>query len=334
MPNIALCITVKNEEALIRANLQYHHYIGVDTVYLYLDAPTDNTQEQIYDLPYVVIENSVNPETVQRGPDWDRIGKSVIRQHSEHHCARQILNMSDAYCKAGKAGHDWLVCIDADELVCPIDKMQEPDALKICLSTQTDETDAISFQTLELLQYRESYNNVVFAEEKLFKRMQDEKGEIMQMAKRLQRSIPDPVSKGESLLSNFYYGHNEGKVAVRTQRGLVPHSVHRFKHPDRQTIVQNVPYLLHYVLYSLDDYLKKHRNFSKLPDRWVSGSPTPSHLQSWIKFVNSPGVTEEDVAEYYRKYIQYPQSLIEEYRRLTPSPIIEIDEVRQVFNQL
>jgi hypothetical protein len=123
-------------------------------------------------------------------------------------------------------------------------------------------------------------------------------------------------------------------VAVRTQRGLVPQSVHRFKHPDRQTIVQNVPYLLHYVLYSLDDYLKKHRNFSKLPDRWVSGGPTPSHLQSWIKFVNSPGVTEEDVARYYRRHVQYPQSLIEEYRHLLPSPIIEIDEVRQVFDQL
>ena len=183
MPDIALCMTVRNEEALIRANLRYHHYIGVDRIYLYLDNPTDSTREQVRDLPYVVVGNSVNPETAQCDANLrDSVGESVIRQHSGHHCARQILNMADACIRADREGFDWLVCIDADELVCPLDHMPEPDALKRCLSALSDETDAVSFLTLELLQHRKSYNKVVFAEETLFKRMQDENGRPVETA--------------------------------------------------------------------------------------------------------------------------------------------------------
>jgi len=50
---IGLVTTVKNEQALLRRNLLYHHYLGVDEGYVYADDPADGTIQTVADLPFV-----------------------------------------------------------------------------------------------------------------------------------------------------------------------------------------------------------------------------------------------------------------------------------------
>ena len=52
---IGIATTVKNEEALLRYNLLYHHYLGVDKFFIFSDGSTDKTIESVEDLPFVHI---------------------------------------------------------------------------------------------------------------------------------------------------------------------------------------------------------------------------------------------------------------------------------------
>ncbi len=58
---LSMVITVKNERALLRDNLLYHHFVGVDHFYVYSDGGTDGTIESVCDLPYVMTADSVPP---------------------------------------------------------------------------------------------------------------------------------------------------------------------------------------------------------------------------------------------------------------------------------
>ncbi len=335
MKGTALCMTVKNEEALIRDNLLYHQYMGIDKVFLYLDKPTDNTAEKVKDLSFVQVSDSVGVEVCDRNlDDWGPIGKKVTEQHKVHHCARQMSNMVDAYDQASEEGFQWLLSLDADELICPQGETSERGSLQTVLSRQDESVDAVRFLPAELVQQRETYETTVFREGTLFKRAHSSDGRRLPTLVEIQKRLVANPNTDTTLRLPVFYGHTTGKSAVRVNRGLFPATVHAFMHPKRQMQANHAFYLLHYMLYSPDDFIKKHQNFVALPNHWVAGAPISPHLRAWIRFVNSPGVTRAEIEQYYRQWITYPQSLLDRYQELEPSPLVEIPEVRRSFERL
>lgn len=49
MPSIAMVITAKNERVLLRQNILFHRYLGIEKFYVFLDNSTDDTCETVTD---------------------------------------------------------------------------------------------------------------------------------------------------------------------------------------------------------------------------------------------------------------------------------------------
>ncbi|MCP5110267.1 MAG: glycosyltransferase family 2 protein, partial [bacterium] len=112
---IGLTITVRNEQDLLRANLTYHRELGIDRAFVYFDGTTDGTEATVRDLPFVECARSVNPARFQPASHL----RALVREAGRHHTARQVLNTCDALRRSRAAGLEWLIALDADELICP-----------------------------------------------------------------------------------------------------------------------------------------------------------------------------------------------------------------------
>src|SRR5690554_2189724 len=211
---IALVLTVKNEFRLLRNNLLYHKAIGVDRAFVYFDNTTDNGRESIADLDFATISDSVSPGKYAH---LEYLHK-FTSQAAEHHTARQCLNTFDAQQICESENIDWLISIDADELICtdPI----APTDLKSFFGTVSDEVEVVNFKTLEALQQKTSYINV-FAEETFFKSNKQA----------FYKSIRNPFTKSPQMFT-WWYGHTMGKAAIRSGRDLIPYNVHRYERKD------------------------------------------------------------------------------------------------------
>ena len=336
LDSIALCITIKNEAALIRDNLLYHHSIGVSKVFLYLDESTDDSYEKISDLEFVeIIYHSPLQDHLQT-KGWGILGGKIALFHDETHLARQLLNMRDAYVKAEKEGYDWLLCIDADELVYPCEEGLSETAFRSLLSRQPDRLDMLRFIPMEIVQHKAAYENVVFKDEWMFKTkfylQGDLPGKIHPRINLFRKTISLP--DGQIVEQPAYYGHSIGKVVVRTNRGLLPKTHHEFFHPKRKIKFQRMGYLAHYTLYSADDFIKKHLNFKGYPKRFMSGEKSPVTQQEWIKFINDETVSREEVVSYYLQNLIYSEPFIEHLLDLPNSPIIQATDLMDHMNRI
>src|SRR5579859_2664897 len=147
---VALVITVKNERDLLRHNIRYHQYLGVDQFYIYDDGCTDETIETVADLAFVRTAPSVPREAFRDHPGL----KLAYDNYHEIHTSRQILNIFDAMNRARDCGADWLVNIDADELLCLDTTHSRAGHLKDALDQLDLSIDVVSLPVLEILQRR------------------------------------------------------------------------------------------------------------------------------------------------------------------------------------
>ena len=301
---IALVLTVKNEERLLRNNVLYHKAIGVDKTFVYFDKTTDNGKESIKDLDFVEINDSV--------PAKDFLHLSYLEkftaQAKDHHTARQCLNAFDASLKAEKEGFDWLLCLDPDELVATSeDKISD---LKSFLRDQESEIDAVNFQMKEVFQAKKNYRNV-FEEETRFKALRNFKRYSMNIFK----TFWNPrTQKKEKYV--YWYGHNTGKMAIRLCRKMVPHNPHKFKKRDgKDSIIAEKGLLLHYHAYDAQDFIKKYRNFKDHPETFLSGNKVDVIKLLFIDVVNNSGMSYSRLEKYFEKYLMFNTREIRKLQR-------------------
>ncbi len=298
----ALVLTVKNEERLLRHNLLYHHFIGIDRVFVYFDNTTDKSRESIADLEYVTAAASV---PVKKYAHLDYLNK-FTSQAQEHHTARQCLNTYDALQQCQKEGINWLISIDADELVTP--ELKQPCHLVDFFKEIPSQVDVVYFQVKEMLQNQFSSTNV-FAEATLFKAQPRFKRRLDKVFKR----VYNPLNK-TSRKYNFWYGHAMGKAAIRVNAAVVPKSVHSYKYKDGSKVKSlNKGYLLHYHSYDFNDFIKKFRNFEHHPATFLSGNAVEDLKLLWRDVVNHPGFSQKELEEYYRNNVMFSE---EEIKRL------------------
>ncbi|MDW5290745.1 glycosyltransferase family 2 protein [Formosa sp. PL04] len=319
---IALVLTVKNESRLLRNHLLYHKAIGVDRAFVYFDNTTDNGKESIADLNFVTISNSVPAETYAH---LDYLHK-FTSQAIEHHTARQCLNAFDAQkiCESEKI--DWLISIDADELI--TDGLEDSSNLKVFFQTVPKNIEVISFKTLEALQRRMHYKNV-FAEETLFK--------FNRVA--FYRYINNPFNSTK-LKTNWWYGHEVGKSAIRISSDLIPHNVHHFIRKDGSKPLRRVAgYLLHYHIYDANDFIKKFKNFENHPNTFLSGNKVVELKLLLRDVVNKLNLNEDELKNYYKENILFGAISIRKFKigrrylffKIKPKPLGEIKSVQKTF---
>ena len=329
--NIGLVVTVRDEERLLRHNLLYHHYIGVEKAYVYFDGTKDNGRQSIEDLSFVEMCDSVSAEKYKKYSFLDKF----TSQAGEHHTARQCLNIFDASVKAEKEGFNWLISLDADELV--VTELNQLSNLKTFFKKINSEYDAVKFEVREVLQAQNYYQNV-FAEETRFKAVHKQKRYSQNIFKKFYNPDTNSYEK-----FRFWYGHHAGKMAVRLNRGLIPYNVHRFiDKSGNKPNTELAGWLLHYHSFDAEDFIKKYKNFSTHPDTYLSGRKVENLKLLLIAIVNHYGMTVKDLELYFEKNMMFSKQEVTKlwknryyffFKRKKPV-IMEITSVQQVFKKM
>jgi hypothetical protein len=110
----ALTYTVKNEARLLPPGIEYHLAAGCSRIYVFWDNTTDNTPELVARYPQVVARKSFRPEELENPPSWLA---GILPAWEPDLDVRKIANTYYAALDAAKEGIEWLVNIDADELI-------------------------------------------------------------------------------------------------------------------------------------------------------------------------------------------------------------------------
>ncbi|MCB0457406.1 MAG: glycosyltransferase family 2 protein [Flavobacteriaceae bacterium] len=328
---VALVLTVKNEERILRDNLLYHKAMGCEKIFVYFDGTTDDGKASIADLDFVEISDSVSKEIFE---EVDFLSK-FTSQMEEHHTARQCLNTYDAKCKCAKEAIDWLISIDADELVVP--NIETKTDLPSFFKTIPDEIVVVNFQVQEVLQHKMAYTHV-FAEETLFKTTHKFTSRFENIRKR----IYNPFEK-KYIPFSYWYGQHLGKAALRVDSKIIPHNVHRYKTFDGSAFKQiEKGFVLHYHAYDFEDFVKKFTNFKKHPDTFLSGNKVESIKLLLRDVVNHPDATNESLRSYFAENLLFSEKEVRKllknnflyfFKRSTPA-LVKIVVVQEVFTNL
>lgn len=323
---LAIVITVKNERVLLRNNIIYHNFLGVDDFYIYLDNSTDKTEETIRDLPYITMANSIEPENYKHIVEINEL----IINHETHHTARQNLNIFHTLQIAKNIGIDWVIALDADELICLNKQVIYKDQIKDFFNSIPTNIDMVRFKTLEVVPRQMEYGNV-FAEETLFK-LNDAV---------INHKLYDPI-KNQFFTIKGFYGQTMGKSAVRTTIPVKPKTMHKFVglNGDSLSYIWK-GHLLHYNCYDFHDFIKKFRGFVNHPNTYLSGNEIEYVKILWRDLVNDPKRSLEELSEYYKRWIIFLPDEIKKLSRdkkflfLNKKPqITEVKSVKMFFNNL
>ena len=322
-PRIALAVTVRDESQLLRANLEYHHHLGVDRAYVYLDEGDDRTSRTVVDLPFVEISECVSPSRFGDRADL----RVFVESWSTHLSARQSLNVVDAMARAADAGCEWLISIDADELVCLDRQRAEAGALSARLAGVAPEVVTALFPSLEVAQGLRA-SDLIFGEGLHFKRG----GASMRC------EVRDPRD-GKRVSRPSFFGHLVGKSAVRLGHPARPLSSHRFVTPAGEPLEHAVVgELLHYYAYDFADSMKRCRSYHGHADRHVTGEAVVPHKLLWIELVNEAGLDSEQLERYYNETIAFDDDARQRLSRwhwtrpFQKPPLVEVPAVIMFFS--
>lgn len=145
----AITYTVKNEAHLLPHAIRYHKALGCRKFYVFWDGTTDDTPELIKGIDIVVARNSVRPEEVEGGHPWFQW---IAENWEGWMDLRKMLNMHWAARQARQDGMDWLVAIDADELIIA-DKSNifSPSSFDDMLRNVPDDVDQILMKNMDVV---------------------------------------------------------------------------------------------------------------------------------------------------------------------------------------
>lgn len=328
---IALVITAKNEERILRNNLIYHYYLGISRCFVYLDGSTDGTRKSLEGLDFVTVSDSIDVNKYESIKHLQQF----VDTYETHHTARQCLNTYDAKMKCRDFGIDWLISIDSDELIALDMNKFIPNSLPLFFKEVDKDFDEVNFRVFEVFPRKKEYGNV-FAEESFFKTHWKFKNRCISITKNFYNPFTESYFK-----HSYWYGQGQGKSAIRVSSDLVPRTVHRYiRTSEGNHKAMNVNYLLHYHVYDAVDFIKKFKNMSKHPSTHVSGGAVESIKLFWKDLVNSDALSEEEKISYFEKYIMFSKVEIERifhrkslmYRLLRqPVGFLEIKSIKAFY---
>lgn len=331
---VALVTTVRNERRLLRDNLRFHHWLGVERSYVFLDRSTDGSGDSVRDLPGVTVAESSQPAAVP--PRFAGLPPvhNILAKLDSHQTARQMLNTLVATDWARDAGCDWIVSLDPDELLCPSWSGLAAGDLVQQLQGVAKGIQAVQFLPLEVLPVRSGPGATPFREAVRFKNRFARVGDRFAQAHRFPKRLHDPY-RNQEWLSTDYLGHVAGKAAGRTDRDLLPGSVHAFQTADgSRPATLRTGWLLHYCNAGFDSFLTRFRHRRTMPAHWVSGAAVDPAEQLWQAMVNDGAFTEAQLEAYFWDQIAPSDADLAAWVAAAPGCLVEVPAVARAFAAL
>jgi hypothetical protein len=227
---IAIVSTVRTAPTDLKLFVSYHLNCGVDRIFLFFDNPDDTSISLLEDDARIVC-------TRCDGAHWAASGLGIAPATDK----RQIYNADLSLKWARKAGADWLIHVDSDELI-----LTPNYDIKSYLRNITD-ADAVIFPTLEALP-RMHCREHPFQELTWFK--------IDGGRPRAQR-LAGLMGCSGIMRHGYIKGHTAGKTALRTSSDVESVQVHRPFGRDLKFENSDSSFVLHFDCCTFDDWVSK-----------------------------------------------------------------------------
>lgn len=313
---VAVVMTVKNEERLLKQNVLYHLGIGIDMVFVYFDQTTDNGPKTLLNLEKVEVSDSVKPEIYLDLPYLEKFWSNAM----EHHTARQCLNTYDALQKCKSRHIDWLISLDADELFLS-SKDGSLSLEQFFEVSNKQNVDVINLRPLEVLAQKMAYKNVML-EETLFKTQKNFSSKFDQIYHR----IYDPYNEHHKKVS-YWLGHTMGKAVIRVNSSAIPYNVHRYTSLTEDELkTVSMGYLLHYHIYDFRDFINKFKNFKERPNTFLSGNKIEYLKSLWIQLVNDKANSRSYLETYFETNLLFNTTKLKRLHRTRLGNILKRKE--------
>lgn len=248
LPRLAIVSTIADAGRVIHSFAEYHKRLGVGHCYLFVDKPEQVPHYEAQNLPQttLVCHDEVLRQSWQNAPSWSAFG----HQTESHVMAKQCLNAEVAAKMALRDGFDWLLHIDADELLyLPGPYLTAP----AWLSQISPAVDTLALHNHEAIP-ETLFVDDYFREVSLFKRSTAMlTGKQQRLAKK-------------AFGDDYFKFYRNGKGLVRLREGIQANGVHRF-------IGQNEYHrtdagILHYSCCGANHHAAKYRTLGQFPDHW------------------------------------------------------------------
>jgi hypothetical protein len=281
---LAMMMCIRNESAMLREHLSYHHFLGVQRAYVFLDRCTDDSAQIAASFPWVTVLDQPHNASA----DW--------MEAYQNACARVALEL------ARSDQIEWLMHLDIDEFAWGDNTVAEDDAeagnLLTMLGRQASGTEMVVLPTWEVLP-------ILLPAESPFW-MQ----EYFQTSTAISRDVLDPGTDRLEKLTKWM-GHNQGKSIVRTSAAAAPLNQHRWRglHSELKTTTTGRHY--HFIVTSAEHWQSKYQKLSEEASHWPNGEPVPFPKQAWKKA--SMTFLPEEAARYYDRWVAITPAQAEKY---------------------
>jgi hypothetical protein len=253
----AIVTTLRSPGAPLLSFVDYHLRIGFEHIFLFYEGESDEALARICSNPRV---STIKVDTSLQ-EEWSALAsfRAVRKFLSREVMARQILNAEVAVRRATAAGIQWLLHIDADELLLLGDV---PLNEHLTLVTNIGATQVV-YANHEAVPESEEIENY-FTEVTLFK------------------ANPAVCAAGRREL---FVAYTSGKAAVRLDTEPIPHGVHRFR-PTKgrnRTFRSARNRILHYPSCGFSRFVEKYRILGAFAERWFDQVYIPKAMEfHWL----------------------------------------------------
>lgn len=313
---VAISYTVKNEASLICENLDFHRKLGVSHFFIFFDNTTDVAPKLLQTRSDLTCRESVKPDELQ-----DQFLTSKFLKSIDNHDARRVFNSSWAAIKAKEMGFDWLIAIDADELVlCDFASMDKT-RIDLRLAQISPEINQVVFKAYEQVpRFIEKSNS--FLEHTEF---------IKQESGSKERKIYDPLSKATIELNRLFMGHDSGKAAFRLSLLDACYPLtHRWHRRSDDTVEDFIiiDALLHFYFYDFNKFRERYLNYQGRSAFSIANYKYPTHVTKLIELAGE--LNESDFMDYYKQQICFSDKLPDYMERNLVKPKVLKDLLRKL----
>ena len=294
---IAIVTTVRNPHSF-NDWLNYHFRFGIYKIYVVFDDPNENTSQ------YNNYGNKL--EIILNDNNWKRNLKKC-KQYNEHKndfenevMSRQILNAEFVLKIAKNNMIDWLIHIDADEIL----YSSKFNNISQSFSNLNNLTNVVKLNNYELAPLDSNTQNC-FRTHTYFK-----------------------TKKAGTLFKAYF----NGKGACKVSSDAYPFGVHDFKvdnYEMKEIINENDLVILHYVNCSFKEWINKYKILGNFSDKWWNRRfiPLKFHKESRDVIINNNiKFWENSAKKLYDKEMVIDKNMVDDL--ISQKKLVKIDKVK------
>ncbi len=309
IPKVCVVSTIKNPHQL-ETWIQYHLNLGVDYIYLFFDTkniPNDSinicNKFKTNVIPFICNPQFINIQKniLLNNPITSSLASSFFKSYNNEVMSRQIINVLYANILMIKNNIDWLIHIDADELL----YSKSNKNIKESLNVMTNKGyNYLKFVNYELTPEHENYENC-FLEGNFFKK-----------------------PNGYKFIA---YANGKSGINIKNLGLICPNGVHEFKTKEKQYTCDDI-ILLHFVSCNFNEFLLKYKTLGNFNDFWWTNIPInisfhKNARDQIIKCNKSKKECEDQALNFYKT-----NNILDRKNLINNDNITQITNIKKILN--